>query len=189
MRTRIRLALIGGMGDTHAMQATAMIPRAGDLTIRDDLRAGDLGAIATLHGTIYAAEHGLDARFEAGVARGLADAVERGWPVRGRLWAVERNGELAGSLGLTDEGDGVGKVRWFLLVDELRGGGLGRALLEELIGEAEEAGLATLRLETFSALRAAAHLYRSLGFELTDSQRFSGWGRPIVLQHYERRAT
>lgn len=170
------------------MQRTTLIPPSQDVTIRGDLRAGDLGAIATLHGTVYAAEHGLDARFEAGVARGLADAVERGWPGRGRLWAVERDGELAGSLALTHEGDGVGKVRWFLLVEELRGRGLGRALVEELIGEAEEAGLTGLRLETFSALRAAGHLYRSLGFELTDSQRFSGWGRPIVLQHYERRA-
>jgi GNAT superfamily N-acetyltransferase len=170
------------------MQATALIPRADDLTIRGDLRAGDLGAIATLHGTVYAAEHGLDARFEAGVARSLADAVERGWPDRGRLWAIEHNGELGGSLALTDEGEGEGKVRWFVLVEELRGRGLGRALLEELIAEADEAGLNVLRLETFSALRAAGRLYRSLGFELIDSQRFSGWGRPIVLQHYERRA-
>jgi GNAT superfamily N-acetyltransferase len=176
------------MGDTQAMTPTTLIAQDRDLTIRGDLRAGDLGGIATLHGTVYAAEHGLDARFEAGVARGLAEAVQHGWPERGRLWAVERNGELAGSLALAHEGDGEGKVRWFLLVEELRGRGLGRALLEELVGEADDAGLAVVRLETFSALRAAGHLYRSVGFELLDSQRFSGWGRPIVLQHYERRA-
>ena len=171
------------------MEPTTLVDSKRDVTIRGDLRPGDLGAIATLHGTIYAAEHGLDARFEGGVARGLAEAVERGWPERGRLWAVERSGELVGSLGLTDEGDAVGKVRWFVLERELRGQGLGRALLEELIGEAEDAGLAVLRLETFSALRAAGHLYRSVGFELLDSRRFSDWGRPIVLQHYERAAS
>jgi GNAT superfamily N-acetyltransferase len=176
------------MGDTQAMQPTTLLPQNQGVTIRGDLRAGDLGGIAALHGTVYAAEHGLDARFEAGVARGFAEAVQRGWPERGRLWAVERDGELTGSLALTHEDDGVGKVRWFLLAEELRGRGLGRTLLEELVSEADDAGLAVLKLETFSALRAAGHLYRSVGFELLDSQRFSGWGRPIVLQHYERRA-
>jgi GNAT superfamily N-acetyltransferase len=163
---------------------------AGDtgLSIRGDLRPGDLGSISSLHGTIYAAEHGLDPRFEAGVARGLADAITRGWPDRGRLWAVERRGALVGSLALTHEGGGEGKVRWFVLERELRGRGHGRALIEELIAEADGSGLAVLRLETFSALRAAGHLYRSVGFEEVDSRRFSDWGRPIVLQHYERRA-
>jgi ribosomal protein S18 acetylase RimI-like enzyme len=170
------------------MQATPVISPERDVIVRGDLRPGDLGAISTLHGNTYAAEHGLDARFEAGVARGLADAVDRGWPERGRLWAVERHGRLAGSLALTEEGDGEGKVRWFLLERELRGRGLGRTMLEQLLAEAEASGLTRLRLETFSALRAAGRLYRSLGFEVRDSRRFSGWGRPIVLQHYERRA-
>jgi peptidyl-dipeptidase Dcp len=170
------------------MQTLATAIESGEVSVRGDLRPGDLGAIATLHGTCYAAEHGLDRAFEAGVARGLVEAVARGWPERGRLWAVERRGRLAGSLGLTEEGAGEGKVRWFLLERDLRGQGLGRALIEELLEEAEARGIRLLRLETFSALETAGRLYRSVGFELVDSRRFSDWGRPIVLQHYERRA-
>ena len=170
------------------MQKLAATRKGGEVSVRGDLRPGDLGAIATLHGTCYAAEHGLDRAFEAGVARGLVEAVARGWPERGRLWAVERGRRLAGSLGLTEEGPGEGKVRWFLLGRDLRGQGLGRALIEELLEEADAREMSLLRLETFSALETAGHLYRSVGFELVDSRRFSDWGRPIVLQHYERRA-
>ena len=80
---------MGGVGNAHGMEPTTLVDRKRDVTVRGDLRPGDLGAIATLHGTIYAAEHGLDARFESGIARGLAEAVDGGWPERGRLWAVE----------------------------------------------------------------------------------------------------
>jgi GNAT superfamily N-acetyltransferase len=169
------------------MAQLAITELPSGVSIRRDLRPGDLGEIAALHGTVYAAEHGMDRRFEAGVARTLAEAVAAGWPDRGALWVVEHRGRLAGSLALTEEQDGAGKVRWFLLTPELRGGGLGRGMLEELLSDADRLGLEPLRLETFSALEAAAHLYRSVGFEVTDSSRFSGWGRPIILQHYERR--
>jgi GNAT superfamily N-acetyltransferase len=174
------------MVHTALMPQLAITERPSGVSIRRDLRPGDLGEVSALHGTVYAAEHGLDRRFEAGVARTLAEAVARGWPDRGGFWAVEHRGRFAGSLALTEEDDGAGKVRWFLLAPELRGAGLGRGMLEELLAEADRAGLHPLRLETFSALEAAGHLYRSAGFEVVDSSRFSGWGRPIVLQHYER---
>ena len=31
-------------------------------------------------------------------------------------------------------------------------------------------------------------LVRELGFEVVETRRFSGWGRPILLQRYERRS-
>ena len=96
-------------------------------------------------------------------------------------------GEIAGSLALTEEDDGPAKIRWFLLAPSLRGQGLGRRLLTELVAEADEAGHERLCLVTFSDLRSAARLYRSLGFEITDSYRDGRWGRPLLLQRYERR--
>ena len=51
-----------------------------DMDVREGLRPGDLGAIVELHGRLYAAEHGLDHRFEAGVARTLAELVLGGFP-------------------------------------------------------------------------------------------------------------
>ena len=55
------------------------------------------------------------------MAESVAAAVDRGWPEGGGVWIVERNGKVAGSVALTDEGDGVGKIRWVLLAPDLRG--------------------------------------------------------------------
>ena len=157
------------------------------IEIRRELRPGDLGAIAEMHGRLYAREHGVDSTFEARVAAGLAEAGARGWPGRREgLWMVESGGAPSGSLGLTDEGDGVGWVRWFLLEPALRGRGLGRRLVGELVAEAREHGYVRLVLETFSELRAAAGLYREAGFALQWTESGTRWGRDMVhYQHYE----
>ena len=161
-------------------------PTTASVSVRTDLRAGDIGAISRLHGTVYAAEHGLDERFEAGVAGGLAHAVENGWPARGAIRVAELDGRVAGSTALTVESSSQGRLRWVLLDPALRGRGLGRRMVEEVIAEADALGLDVLDLITFSDLQTAGQIYRSLGFEVVETKRFSGWGRPIRMQRYER---
>jgi len=155
-------------------------------TIRRELRPGDLGRIIAHHGAVYCPEYGVDSTFEAHVGASVAAAGKRGFPRAGEgIWIVELDGRHAGSLALTDEGE-RGCVRWFVLAPQLRGQGLGRRLLGELVGEAEAAGYEGLYLETFGDLRAAAHIYRSHGFELTKAETGPRWGRPdITYQHYE----
>jgi GNAT superfamily N-acetyltransferase len=156
-------------------------------SIRRDLRPGDLGAILEHHGRQYSREYGVDSNFEAHVAAGLANAALRGFPRPNEaLWIVERDGSHAGSLALTDEGDGEGWARWFLLDPAVRGHGLGRRLVDELVAVAEEVGYERIVLETFSDLRTAAHLYRSHGFEVTDAETGARWGRAeLTYQRYE----
>jgi putative acetyltransferase len=72
-----------------------------------------------------------------------------------------------------------------VLAPELRGQGLGRALLTELLAEAREQGMEELVLSTFSALTAAAQLYREAGFHLVSGSETDKWGPQIVFQHYE----
>ena len=72
-----------------------------------------------------------------------------------------------------------------MLAPQLRGSGLGRRLIGEMIGEARTAGLHTLQLETFSALTSAARIYRDAGFRVTSARERLDWGPPIVYQHYE----
>lgn len=155
--------------------------------VRRELHPGDIGAIAAAHGRVYAREHGLDATFEASVASSLGQAGERGWPgVDEGVWIVEQGGRFAGSLGLTDEGDGEARLRWFMLDARLRGRGLGRRLLGELLARAEEVGYARVVLETFSELEAAAHLYRQHGFALVWEETGPRWGRAeLTYQRYE----
>ena len=127
---------------------------ASAVTIRRELREADGRAIAELHNAVYATEYGLDETFVSDVADGVAAAVERGWPARsGAAWLIGEGERLSGCLALTDEGS-YGRVRWFVLAPELRGQGLGRRLLGELLDEARHAGYEALELETFSALSA-----------------------------------
>jgi N-acetylglutamate synthase-like GNAT family acetyltransferase len=156
-------------------------------TIRRDLRPGDLGAIIEHHGRTYAREYGVDSSFEAHVAAAVARAALRGFPRDNEaIWIVERDGRHAGSLAMTDEGDGVACVRFFVLDAELRGNGLGTRLLDELLGEARANGFERAVLETFSDLTAAAHLYGERGFRVVSADSGPRWGRAeITYQRYE----
>ena len=57
------------------------------------------------------------------------------------------------------------------LLPEIRGRGIGRRLLEELISLAKERRFQVVTLETASVLRAAISLYRARGFVPIARQR------------------
>lgn len=156
-----------------------------DVAVRRELRDGDADALARFHAERYASEFGLDERFAESVLSSIEAYIHAGWTRdSGAVWLIDGD-PLAGSLALTDQGDGTGQVRWFLLAPELRGRGLGRSLIAELIAEARTAGLHRLELVTFSALTTAARIYRDAGFELRSSEETDMWGPEIVIQRYE----
>lgn len=160
----------------------------GSVVIRRELRPGDFGRIVAHHGRVYAAEYGVDATFEGHVAASVAAVATRpSWPTnREGIWIVEADGEHAGSLGLTDEGDGTAAVRWVVLDRRLRGRGLGARMVDEALALARDAGYHRVCLETFSDLREAARIYRSRGFELVSAETGPRWGRDeITYQRYE----
>jgi ribosomal protein S18 acetylase RimI-like enzyme len=159
-------------GQTSGM-STARTRTTNDISIRRDLRDGDADAIAELHRRVYASEYGLNERFVESVRRS------------GAVWLADGDTALLGALGLTEEGGGLGKVRWFVLDPSLRGRGLGRELIVELLHEARAAGLQTLVLETFSDLTAAAHIYRAAGFRVTWERPLEEWGPAVTFQQYE----
>jgi ribosomal protein S18 acetylase RimI-like enzyme len=166
---------------------TRKIQRVTPYSIRRELRPGDFGAIVEHHGRIYAREYGLDSGMEAHVAAAVARTALRGFPRETEaLWIVEREGRHAGSLAMTDEGDGVACIRFFLLDPDLRGQGLGRRLLEELLETARANGFERAVLETFSDLTAAAKLYRDYGFRVVSAETGPRWGRAeLTYQRYE----
>jgi len=154
--------------------------------IRRKLRDGDAEAIAELHRRVYCAEYQRNEAFVAAVAGSVERAVARGWPqAGGGAWLVEAGGRVVGSLGLTDEGQGVGQIRWVVFEPALRGQGLGRRLLGEALDAARAAGMHKLQLETFSALKAAGHLYRDAGFRVVWERERTDWGPSITYQGYE----
>jgi ribosomal protein S18 acetylase RimI-like enzyme len=155
--------------------------------IRSELRPGDMEAIVSHHRRVYGAEYGVDARFGDFVAAAVARAVERGFPTeRETIRIVELDGEHVGSIGLSDEGDGEAAIRWVVLSPEVRGHGLGRQLVGEMLAFAEQHRYRRVWLETFSELEIAAQLYREAGFVVTGADTAPRWGREsITMQRYE----
>lgn len=142
---------------------------------------GAVGDIAALHGRHYAASHGFGAVFEAKVARELGDFLTRTHGPGDYFRAVVREGQALGSIALDDEGDGAGHLRWFILDAALRGSGMGRRWLGDLLAHARDVGLTGIYLWTLDGLPAAARLYAETGFVETgfvETERLTAtqWG-------------
>jgi GNAT superfamily N-acetyltransferase len=157
------------------------------LRVRTGLKPGDVGQITYLHGVVYDEEYGLDTTFEAYVAKPLAEfALSQGNP-RQRIWVVERDRDVCGSAAVVEHSQEEAQFRWLLLSKEARGVGLGRRLVEWALGFCREEGYGSVFLWTFSELEAAAHLYRSHGFKLTEEKTHTIWGRELTEQRYDLR--
>jgi N-acetylglutamate synthase-like GNAT family acetyltransferase len=157
---------------------------AADIGLRHELRPGDIGAVVTTHGLLYSRELGFDATFEAYVAGPLAAFVLRESP-RERLWLAERDGRLVGCIAIVADSEAVAQLRWFLVMPEARGAGLGRRLIDDAVGFCRQAGYQRIILWTVSALAAAAHLYKSTGFRRVEANPGRRWGVDLVEEKYE----
>jgi GNAT superfamily N-acetyltransferase len=179
------IALINPVQQTGVME-TRTEPTVGRQPVRRSLREGDPEAIVDLHRRVYTPEFGMGPGFVAAVAAGIHAAVASGWPsIGGGVWLIDSAGQLSGALALTHEGDGVGRVRWFVLDPSLRGRGWGGSLFADLLDQARAEGLHRLELETFSALTTAARLYRRAGFRLVWERVRHDWGPPVTYQGYQ----
>src|SRR5262249_39142345 len=117
---------------------TACMQVRASAELRTTIRPGDLGEIVAFQGREYAEQYGLNPRFEAHVAESVAHAGARLAldPSYGRMWLVEDEQGLVGSIAITHEEGTTAKVRWFLVARRARGRGIGRQLFEEAMAYA-----------------------------------------------------
>ncbi|HTK46558.1 MAG TPA: helix-turn-helix domain-containing GNAT family N-acetyltransferase [Gemmatimonadaceae bacterium] len=150
-------------------------------------RAGDFGWIVQSHGEIYAREYGWNDRFEALVARVVADFVDGFDPARERCWIAERDGENVGSVMVTKDPRrrGVAKLRLLLVHPSARGLGLGHRLVDECTRFARDAGYHTISLWTNRVLTAARRIYAEAGYEMVRTEKHDHFGVPLVAETWE----
>ena len=160
----------------------------GQALIRTGDRPGDLGAVAAMHGVLYCREQHMDQTIEAYIAGGLAElvtAIAREGEEAGRLWVAEEDGQLVGSIGITEATDDAAQLRWFLVDPSQRGRGLGHRLLDTALGYCRTRGFRSVFLWTIAGLAPAHRMYEQAGFTLTESRPVRQWGRDIVEQRFD----
>lgn len=154
------------------------------IDIRHHLRCGDLGRIVQMHGTVYEPLGGFGIRFEAFVARTIAEYVLDN-DARGRVWLAERGAALVGCSAIALRDPGVAQLRWVLVDRAARGLGLGRRLVEMSIDYCRDAGCHSIFLETTDGLPEAQALYDSLGFRLVSSETVDLWSGARTLMRMQ----
>jgi GNAT superfamily N-acetyltransferase len=76
-------------------------------------------------------------------------------------------------------------MRLLLVEPSARGLGIGKRLVEECIGFAQQAGYRKLTLWTHSVLTAARDIYQRAGFTLVESQPHDSWGTEVVGETWD----
>lgn len=184
-----RQALLGAMSRIQSVLA----PDASATVELRTQHPGDLGWIIERHGAVYAAEYGLDMRFEALVARICADFVDRLKPEREACWIAVRGAERLGSVMLVQARDdttgrvkpGVAQLRLLLLESHARGLGVGKRLVRQCSDFARAAGYRRIVLWTQSALTAARAIYAAEGYELMGGEPTQAFGQAVVSERWE----
>lgn len=134
-----------------------------DVLIREARSPEDMAAVARLF-RAYQRFLGVDLCFQ-GFEDEVASLPGAYAPPRGRLLLAEVAGEPIGCVALRPLGPAIAEMKRMWVEPGFGGHGIGRALAERVVAEAAAIGYLTMRLDTLpERLRAAQHLYRSLGF-------------------------
>lgn len=148
-------------------------------------RPGDFGWVVHRHGALYSREYGWDERFEALVARVVADYVDRRGEPRQAGWIAELGGERVGSVFcMPAEDERTAKLRMLLLEPAARGRGVGKRLVTECVEFARASGYAAMELWTVSLLDAARAVYQKAGFRLVSEETIPGFGYELTGQNW-----
>jgi len=151
-----------------------------ELNIRSELRVGDLGRIATLHGEAYEPLGGYGLRFEAYVGQTVAEFILNS-DGRGKVWLAERGERLVGCAAIVLRDNNVGQLRWVVVDPAERGNGLGGRLVKSALAYCEKSGCASIILETTDGLPESQAMYEKLGFRVFFDAVEELWDGPRAL--------
>ncbi|MGO4706433.1 GNAT family N-acetyltransferase [Microvirga sp. 2MCAF38] len=173
------------LGEDRSTAKDDLLP----VTIETGYQPGVLARCVEMHALYYARTVGFGRPFEATVAAGLAEFSGRLDNPCNQLWRAMQAGRVVAMIAIDGEdmGPGVAHLRWFIVDDGIRGGGIGRKLLSEAVAFCDRQGFPETHLWTFRGLDAARRLYEASGFTLAEERSGRQWGEEVMEQRFVRR--
>lgn len=154
-------------------------PAAGDGFTLRTARVGEVSLVASRQSILYAASHGWGHGLETLEAETTAAFLRTFDPDRERCWVAEIGGVMAGAVFLTNEGDGMGRLRLLHVEPFARRRGIGDALVRECVRFARETGYREVMLWTHSVLEPARRIYARTGFVCVETAIHDTFGEPL----------
>ena len=155
------------------------------VSIRCDLKPGDVGTLIHLHGWIYDRECGYDHGFEGYVCMTFYEFFEHYSPQKDRLWFAEADGRMIGAIAIVGHTQTKAQLRWFILHPDYRGLGLGSRLMGEAMAYCREKGYKDIFLFTTKDQQTAIRMYEKAGFKKVSENERDMWGKHLTELTYE----
>ena len=142
-------------------------------------RTGDIGMLAARQSILYAQSQGWMRGLEINEGE-TSVAFLRGFREgRDQCWIAEIGGAMAGSVLVTDEGEGVARLRLLYVEPFARARGIGDALVGTCVRFARETGYESITLWTHTILADARRIYARYGFGIVSTAMHSEFGKPV----------
>ena len=142
-------------------------------------RTGDLGLMTARQSAFYKHAHGWGRGLELNIADATANFLRNFKEGRDQGWVAEVAGAMAGSVLITDEGDGLCRLRLLYVEPMARGRGIGDHLVDLCLGFARDIGYRTMTLWTHTVLTGARRIYAAHGFEIVEVETHEAFGEPV----------
>lgn len=156
-----------------------------NISIRTELKSGDLSFIAYRQAILYNQENNYGISFEAYVLQGLGEFYENYDTEKDCIWVCENVGKIIGFLLLMHRNSETAQLRYFYLEPEFRGIGLGNKLMKLFIDFLKDKNYKFAYLWTTNEQIAAAQLYEKFGFKLTEEKESSAFGKELIEQRFD----
>jgi ribosomal protein S18 acetylase RimI-like enzyme len=156
-----------------------------DISIRTNIKPGDLGYVMYRHGKLYADEYNYGISFETYIGAGLYEFYKNYNSEKDCVWICEHNNNIVGFVLLMHRENNAAQLRYFYLEPEYRGIGLGKKMMQMYMDFLRAKGYASSYLWTTHELSSAASLYKRHGFVLTEEIDSTSFGKPLREQRYD----
>lgn len=154
------------------------------IPIRDFI-PDDIAYVIARHQELYAQEYRLSCVFAEYVDKAVRRFAEHYNAEKECMLIPEFEGRPVGSIAIAQADEQTAQLRYFLLEPEMRGRGLGCRLMDMALDFCRQKGYRHVFLETFSALKAARHIYQSRGFAITHTHENPEWGEGVLEERWD----